>query len=77
MLLDVVNKVLHTTYSILVDVMLDAFRVRFGYLLFDAENSKELDNRHMPLLNRFRQAFSTVGQRDPSVTFIHNESLCV
>ena len=36
MLLGVVNEALHTIYSILVDVMLDAFRVRFGDFLFDA-----------------------------------------
>ncbi len=53
-LLGVVNKVLHTIYSILVDVMLDAFRVRFGDFLLDAENSKEFEDRTMSLLHRFR-----------------------
>lgn len=53
-LLGVVNKALHTNYSILVDVMLDAFRVRFGDFLFYAENSKEFEDRTMSLQHRFR-----------------------
>jgi hypothetical protein len=51
MLADKVNETLHTIYSILMDVMLNAFRIQLRDLLSYAQDPKEPDYCNVFLLN--------------------------